>query len=181
MTHTRIGRTTSKDHLLKFIEGDWQANAKCRPLFLVGGAFIGVESADNTRLRSIEVRKLMQRAPKDTVVSDDLINFGFLPELVARLPAIIRFEPLSKAVLLQILHHPANSPLRMWEQYFRDLKKELEFTERFLDAVALRSEMLNLGARGLHQVVFPAMARRAYALTENSPKKIEIDETILDY
>jgi ATP-dependent Clp protease ATP-binding subunit ClpX len=158
--------------LLKFVEGFSARTADSTIqtngiLVIVGGAFSGIDAPENTRKRRSEVEKVLRGAPKGTIVSDDVVNFGFMPELVARIPAIIQLEPLSEAALLQILAHPSASPLLVWEHHFSRLGKKIVFSDGFRVAVARRASALQLGARALQQTVFPALSRKAYAFEEH--------------
>lgn len=170
--------------LLKFVET--QTSLAGTPatrgvLSLAGGAFVGIESTDIVRRRRPELAAIMRSAPKGTVVADDIVNFGFMPELVARFPAIIQYEPLPEEALLQILHHPRTSPLNVWQNHFSKLGKNIRFTPAFCASAARRAASLQMGARALQQVIFPALARRAYAFEANSDQDIEISEAILDF
>ncbi|MEJ2816043.1 MULTISPECIES: AAA family ATPase [unclassified Caulobacter] len=169
--------------LLKFIEGQAkvaEGGTGSSAMVLAGGAFVDIDGTENTRKRRPEVARLLREAPKGTIVSDDLVNFGFMPELVARLPAIIQYESLPEDALLQILRHGRTSPLLVWRQHFRRIGKTLKFSDGFMRAVAKRAAALSMGARGLQQIVFPALAKRAYAFEGNTEKVINITEEILE-
>lgn len=170
--------------LLKFIEGQALIDGGgtgMKVLVLAGGAFVGIDKPENIRKRRAEVMQLLRTAPKGTIVSDDLVNFGFMPELIARLPAVIQYENLPESALLEILRHPESSPLLVWQKHFAQLGKRLCFTEKFLNAVARRATTLGMGARGLQQIVFPALARSAYAFESSPDMIINVDERILEY
>lgn len=166
--------------LLKFIEGQsLSLNATPKALVLVGGAFQGIEQME--RLRKPEVIRLMRKAPSGTFVADDLINYGFMPELIARLPCIIQLKSLSQKVLLDILNHPESSPLQVWRNHFSSIGKEIVFDESFLNEVASRASSLGLGARGLHQIVFPVLSRKAYDFESSAERTIQVDKSYLNY
>lgn len=170
--------------LLKFVEGQTsptKGSALRGLLVLMGGAFVGIDSADNIRKRRPEVSALLRSAPRRTLVADDVVNYGFMPELVARLPAIIQYEALPENALLEILQHPQASPLIVWNAHFQQFGKELRFSESFLAAVAKRASALQMGARGLQQIVFPALSRRAYAFEGSSETTIDITDGVLEY
>lgn len=170
--------------LLKFVEGQSatkQGTAARGLLVLVGGAFVGIDGPENIRKRRPEVASLLRLAPKRTIVADDVVNFGFMPELVARLPAIIQYEALPEDALLKILQHPQTSPLLVWKAHFEGLGKELNFSPGFMAAAAKRAAAVQMGARALQQIVFPALSRRAYAFEESPESTIEVTEAILEY
>jgi len=177
-------KTDIQRTLLKFVERQNvtpELDDTNTVLVLAGGAFVGIDGPENLRKRRPEVIQLLRSAPKNTVVSDDLVNFGFMPELIARLPAIIQYDTLPESALLEILQHPKTSPLLVWTQHFERIGKELRFSAGFLDAVARRAAALQMGARALQQIVFPALARRAYAFESSLDTTIEITEAILEY
>jgi ATP-dependent Clp protease ATP-binding subunit ClpX len=169
--------------MLKFVEGGAGTSDETprTTLVLAGGAFSGIDGPENIRKRRPEVASMLKKAPKGTIVSDDILNYGFMPELVARLPAIIQYEPLSEYSLLRILEHKETSPLIVWRTHFSGLGKELRFSEGFLKAVAKRAATLQMGARGLQQIVFPALARHAYAFETSQDATIEVAESILEF
>lgn len=82
---------------------------------------------------------------------------------------------------MEILKHPISSPLRIWERHFLQIGKMLIFSDQFLDSVARRASLLGLGARGLQQIVFSSLARRAYHFESSKELQITIDEQMLDY
>lgn len=169
--------------LLKFVESNISTAVTAANrgiLSLAGGAFVGIESNDIVRQRRPEVAALMRTAPKGAVVAEDVVNYGFMPELVARFPAIIQYEALPEDALLKILQHQKTSPLIVWQNHFTQLGKELSFSDGFMAAVAKRATALQMGARALQQVVFQALARRAYAFEESPDVKVEVTEAVLD-
>lgn len=175
-------KTDIQRTLLKFVESYSVQTRSDESIFvLAGGAFVGIDGTENLRKRRPEIIQLLRQAPKGTLVSDDLVNFGFMPELVARFPAIIQYEPLAEDVLLAILQHPRTSPLLIWTEHFARIGKTISFSPGFLTSVARRAAALQMGARALQQVVFPALARHAYAFEGNAAESIEITEAYLDY
>jgi ATP-dependent Clp protease ATP-binding subunit ClpX len=182
--HNKAWKSDIQRALLKFIENRSSARVdgnKVDALVLAGGAFVGIDGPENLRRRRTEIMQLMRDAPKGTVVAEDFVNFGFMPELVARLPAIIQYDHLPYDALVQILKHPESSPLLIWEHHFRRIGKTLRFTQRFVEAVAKRAVAQQMGARGLQQIVFPALARRAYVFESSQDSTIDVGEEVLEY
>jgi ATP-dependent Clp protease ATP-binding subunit ClpX len=91
------------------------------------------------------------------VSSLELINFGIAPELVARLPIIVQYAPLSIQDLVNILHDDLVSPLTMWRDYLTTAGATLTVTDDAALAIATRTHQLRLGARGLQQITFPIL------------------------
>ncbi|GGR72432.1 ATP-dependent Clp protease ATP-binding subunit ClpX [Micromonospora fulviviridis] len=133
-------------------------------LILVGGAFAGIDSN--------EVRSKRRVAPKPAeteganaggVTAEDIQNYGFMPELVARLPVIVPFTELSTGHLEQILRNDQVSPLKLWQDALAGLDIPFEVEDRVLPFLAKEAVRLRMGARALQQVVFPLLARKTVA------------------
>jgi ATP-dependent Clp protease ATP-binding subunit ClpX len=98
---------------------------------------------------------------------------GFLPELLGRLPVVIEFEPLSTEDLVAILELEAVSPLAVWRTYFeRALNASLRLEEAAKWIAAERAAALDMGARGLHQVLFPVLAELARETPRSRSRRV---------
>lgn len=127
-----------------------------RGLLIIGaGAFQGIEKLRSRRPQAISRRP----ADRDKILSVDIQEFGFVPELVARLPVLIQFAELSESDLLEILEDPNISPATVWSNYTSSLGIELQIPRESLRVFASRAAELSLGARGLQQVIFPVLSR----------------------
>ncbi|WP_299870703.1 AAA family ATPase [uncultured Hoeflea sp.] len=172
--------------LLKVIEGQSntspadQGNKRVPKMyFALGGAFTDISKQD--KHRSPETNRMLRNAPRDTIVAEDFINFGFIRELVARIPAQIKYEALPFDFLVDILKHPVSSPLIVWKNHFENIGKSVTFTEDFYQKVAKRAFDFGLGARGLQQVVFASISARAFKYEGSKDDKIVIDADLLQY
>ncbi|KAI2641982.1 P-loop containing nucleoside triphosphate hydrolase protein [Xylaria nigripes] len=87
--------------------------------------------------------------PLDLTTSEDLQNFGFIPELIGRVHNIVALSPLSHADLLRILTEPRNSLVAQYTTLFDTYPSKLFFTQKALSAIAERAEKAHTGARGL--------------------------------
>lgn len=163
--------------LLKIIEG--RVPLPVKPLFFVGGAFQNIEQLE--RDRSAEVSRMMRDAPRGTLVSEDFINYGFMPELIARIPAVVQFQRLQESELHRILENDEYSPLYIWKKHFLSVNKEIEFSQEFKNEVVKRAYSLNLGARGLQQIIFPALSKAAYRLETSADSKLVVGPSILRF
>lgn len=126
-------------------------------LIIAAGSFAGINDHDDDP----------QAMP--TVSSLDLMRFGIAPELVARLPIIVQYAPLSIDDLIEILHDDSVSPLTMWRDYLLSVGADLTITDDAAIAIATRAHRLRLGARGLQQITFPILSRlveRAFDQTD---------------
>lgn len=105
--------------------------------------------------------------------ASDLVAAGFLPELVGRLPVVIEFERLSTHELVGIIEHEAVSPLVVWRHYFeRAFNASLRLDEAAKWVAAERAAALDMGARGLHQVLFPVLAELAQETTRSRSRQV---------
>lgn len=131
-------------------------------LFILGGAFDGIEDIVEKRLGSgslgfgneVKSKKDVERTQLlSKVIPQDLIKFGLIPELVGRMPVITTLQALDAGALVRILSEPKNALLKQYKQLFQLDNVELEFTENALRAVAEKTLARNTGARGLRAVM----------------------------
>src|SRR5271163_4939369 len=113
-------------------------------LVVAAGSFAGIAGDDPQELPELS--------------SLDLIGFGLAPELLARLPIVVQYDALRVADLTEILRDSHASPLTMWRDYLEGLGLRLTMTDEATDVIARRALQLQLGARGLQQIVFPIVA-----------------------
>jgi ATP-dependent Clp protease ATP-binding subunit ClpX len=131
-------------------------------LIIASGAFTGIR---DTEVIAKRPPALLQDLYDHAAVSSiDVITFGFIPELVARLPILIEYDELSAAHLLGILRHPVVSPLVVWERYVSVFGSHLDIDDESLRIIAQQAARLRMGARGLQQVLFPVIVRKASEL-----------------
>ncbi len=113
-------------------------------LIIFAGAFAGLRKEDRSgRPNPSTSRPIRQK---------ELIRYGMIPELVGRLGTIVQANPMSEEILTDILD-AENSPLQEYIDYFRYHDILLKFTEDAKQEVARRALKLNIGARGLGQVL----------------------------
>lgn len=189
------GRRLVQRRLLKFIEGDFiRVGVKAREeeqppdqyvdtsklLIIVGGAFSGIDSHSIYAQRTGDEIYRQLFGP-GSVVSEDVTHFGFLPELSARLPLIVQYEDLTAQDLEKILRHDTESPLCLWHEYFESMDIELIVEDEAYGILASDAAKLRMGARGLHQLIFPYMADRVGSQQRNGSASIEIRAGDLRY
>ncbi|MCS7015573.1 MAG: ATP-dependent Clp protease ATP-binding subunit ClpX [Gemmatales bacterium] len=130
-------------------------------LFICGGTFVGLENIIARRVgrktigfgsdplaREHNLGELLAK-----VTSDDLIEFGMIPEFVGRLPIIAPLEPLDHNALVRILTEPKNALIRQYQKFFEMEGAELVFTDGALHEIARRAKEKDTGARGLRSIV----------------------------
>ncbi len=87
------------------------------------------------------------------VTSDDLIEFGMIPEFIGRLPVLAPLDPLDEEALIRILTEPRNALVRQYQKLFEMEGAELEFDQSALREIARRARERDTGARGLRSIV----------------------------
>jgi ATP-dependent Clp protease ATP-binding subunit ClpX len=104
------------------------------------------------------------------VTSDDLIEFGMIPEFVGRLPVIAPLEPLDEDALVRILTEPRNALVRQFQKLFEIEGAELEFDLKALKEIARMAKSRDTGARGLRSIVEEIMLDVMFDLPELESK-----------
>ncbi len=131
-------------------------------LFIVGGAFAGLERIISDRGRGTSIGfKAKVQAPEDRrtgvlfreVEPEDLVKFGLIPEFIGRLPIIATLEDLDVDALVQILTEPKNALVRQYQRLFEMEGVELVFHEEALKAISRKAIERKTGARGLRSIM----------------------------
>jgi ATP-dependent Clp protease ATP-binding subunit ClpX len=134
-------------------------------LFICGGTFVGLDNIIARRVgrktigfgSNPEQREHRLGEMLGKVTSDDLINFGMIPEFVGRLPVIAPLDPLDEEALMRILTEPRNALVRQYQKLFEMEGAELEFDIKALREIATRARDRDTGARGLRCIVEEVM------------------------
>jgi ATP-dependent Clp protease ATP-binding subunit ClpX len=147
-------------------------------LFVCGGTFVGLENiiarrvgrktigfVNNPEHRERDLGELLAQ-----VTSDDLIEFGMIPEFVGRLPVMAPLQPLDEEVLVRILTEPRNALVRQYQKLFEMEGHELEFDPQALHEIASRARKRDTGARGLRSIVEDIMTDIMFELPDLETK-----------
>ena len=129
-------------------------------LFIVGGAFAGLEEIINQRVgkrplgfnNSSDARSTAVE-PFSVVRPEDLHKFGLIPEFIGRLPMITSVSPLDREALVRILVEPKNALTRQFQKLFDLDGVQLDFTDDALEAMAELALERKTGARGLRAIM----------------------------
>ncbi len=135
-------------------------------LFIVGGAFVGLDDVIGRRIGASgigfgaaiekkEERRLGEVLSK--VESEDLTQFGLIPEFVGRLPIIATLSDLTEKDLITILTAPKNALTKQYRKLFSLDEVKLSFTRPALQAVAKEAIRREAGARGMRSILENAM------------------------
>lgn len=141
-------------------------------LFIMGGAFIGLEKIVQQRIAGTALGFGARISRRDyttdellTQVSpEDLIRFGLIPEFVGRIPVITALQELTEADLVRILVEPKNALVKQYQKLFELDGVKLRFTTNALKAIAQKAYANKTGARGLRSVLERLMLDVMYKL-----------------
>ncbi|MEK7777673.1 MAG: ATP-dependent Clp protease ATP-binding subunit ClpX, partial [Chloroflexota bacterium] len=133
-------------------------------LFICGGSFEGLDKIIEKRIswgkRSLGFRAQGSEEQENDlaevlklVTTDDLLQYGFIPELIGRLPVVAVLEPLDKAALVQVLTEPKNALVKQYRHLLSLDGVDLVFTPAGLDAVAEEALKRKTGARALRTII----------------------------
>ena len=137
-------------------------------LFIVGGAFAGLEKIIESRVgrSGLGFGAVLHEAKEAgasyaDVMPEDLMKFGLIPEFIGRLPVITTVSPLGRDALVRILTEPRNALVKQYRRMFEIDGVELEFTDDAVEAIADQALLRGTGARGLRaileEVLMPVM------------------------
>jgi ATP-dependent Clp protease ATP-binding subunit ClpX len=154
-------------------------------LFICGGAFAGIERIIESRTGNQGVgfgADVRRAADKDlgailmSVLPEDLLKFGLIPEFVGRLPVISAVHSLDKEALIRILVEPKNALLKQYQKFFHFDDVDLVFTDDALEAVGEEALKRATGARGLRAILEEVLLEVMYDL----PSRDDISRCVID-
>lgn len=160
-------------------------------LFICGGAFSGLDAVIRNRSHkggigfSAEVQSIDEaRAVSDVlkeVETEDLIQYGLIPEFVGRLPVIATLDELDEAALVTILTEPKNSLTKQYTRLFEMENVDIEFREGALRAIAKKAMTGKTGARGLRSIVENILLDTMFDIPSNDTiAKVVVDESVVN-
>ncbi|MCA1832107.1 MAG: ATP-dependent Clp protease ATP-binding subunit ClpX [Actinomycetota bacterium] len=142
-------------------------------LFIVGGAFAGLEKLIENRIgkKGVGFGADVRRADEKNigeilshVMPEDLLRFGLIPEFVGRLPVISFVHNLTQDALVQILTEPKNALVKQYRKFFEFDGVKLDFEDDALGAVAEEAMKRGTGARGLRAIMEEVLLGVMYEL-----------------
>ena len=155
-------------------------------LFIVGGAFVGIDEVIEKRLHKggtigfgAEVQGEEEKPDFDELISqvrpEDLMEYGIIPEIIGRLPVICTLETLDEDALLRILTEPKNAPVKQYEKLLAMDGVTLTFEEDALRAVAKKAIERKTGARSLKGIIEDVMLDIMFDIPRSdAPRKVTI-------
>jgi ATP-dependent Clp protease ATP-binding subunit ClpX len=125
-------------------------------LFIAGGAFVGLENIIKNRVQGTSigfgatVRESTTTIDFDSMIPDDLVKYGMIPEFIGRFSGYVCLHGLNKNQLINILTSVRNNFVEQYQWLFVQDGVELSFDSDSLDLIAQRTLETKTGARGLH-------------------------------
>ena len=156
-------------------------------LFICGGAFDGIEEIVEKRVfkhnqnigfsvsddpRTARKRDLIL----EHVTADDLLEYGFIPEFVGRLPIISDLSSLDRNDLVKVLKEPKNSFVKQYESLFKMDNVDIRFTDDALEAAADQAIKRKTGARGLRSILEHTLLEVMYEI----PSMADVVSCVVD-
>jgi len=159
-------------------------------LFIVGGAFAGLENIIRSRSEKGGIGFSAEVKSKDEQVNvgetlydvepEDLVKYGLIPEFVGRLPVVATLEELDEEALVRILTEPKNALVKQYGKMFEMEGADLEFREDALCSIANKAMERKTGARGLRTILEQVLLDTMYDLPSmENVSKVVIDEAVI--
>ncbi|GEL13070.1 ATP-dependent protease ATP-binding protein ClpX [Lapidilactobacillus concavus DSM 17758] len=160
-------------------------------LFIVGGAFDGIENIVRQRLgeQTIGFGSIEEKTQEldadhilQQVIPEDLMKFGIIPEFIGRIPIISALSKLTEDDLVRILTEPKNALVKQYKKLIELDGVKLEFTEGALHAIAHQAIERDTGARGLRSIMESVMQDTMFELPEkeNVNKVVVTKPSVVD-
>ena len=151
-------------------------------LFIVGGAFDGIETIAKNRMgektsgfgannQKIGDEESMMKY----IIPEDLLKFGLIPEFIGRLPVMAALDKLTENDLVRILTEPKNALVKQYKKLLELDETTLEFEEKALHAIAAKAIERNTGARGLRSIIEDIMMDVMFEI----PSQEEVQKVVI--
>ena len=158
-------------------------------LFIVGGAFDGIEQIVKSRLgkkvigfsAENELNKVQDDSWTKHLTTGDLVKFGLIPEFIGRIPIIATLDKLDRNDLVRILTEPKNALVKQYKKLMSLDQVNLEFTPDALKAIADLAIDRNMGARGLRTIIENAMIGIMYKTpSEPDIENVKVTKEVIE-
>lgn len=150
-------------------------------LFILGGAFDGIEDIINRRQAQktigfgADIKPSDHKANLSDVNTEDLLKYGLIPEFVGRVPIIVTLDSLDENALVRILKEPKNSLVKQYQKMLELDNVKLTFEDDALKAIADKAIKQKTGARGLRTILEDLLLDVMYEI----PSKTDIKEVVV--
>jgi ATP-dependent Clp protease ATP-binding subunit ClpX len=148
-------------------------------LFIVSGAFAGLEDIVRHRLSAASPSSNLLSDPFGQASTQDFISFGFEPEFIGRLPVRVTCRSLDASDLYRVMQESESSLLHQYERAFRAYGIRVEFRADGLRQIAALAAAENTGARGLMTVCERVLRDFKFELPSSSIRKLVVDARLV--
>ena len=157
-------------------------------LFIVGGAFDGIEQIVKNRLgkKTIgfgaenEADKIDADDWTRHLTTADLVKFGMIPEFIGRIPIITTLDKLTSEDLVRVLTEPKNALVKQYKKLLSLDDVDLKFTDGALKAIADLAIQRNMGARGLRTIIENSIMDIMYETpSEEDIESVEVTKDVI--
>jgi ATP-dependent Clp protease ATP-binding subunit ClpX len=149
-------------------------------LFICGGAFVGLQEYVAKRKKGGSRMGLHSNpapvAALEEITPEDLIDYGFIPEFVGRLPILVTLDDLTEQQLADIITQPKNSLLKQYQKLLAYNNAELVMGDAAVRAMAARAFLRKTGARGLRSEFEALLKQSLYDVPEGGIEKVLVDD-----
>ncbi len=155
-------------------------------LFIVGGAFDGIEDIVKQRLGEkslvlVKIIRLLMSSYMQEIVAEDIQKFGLIPEFIGRLPVLAALEQLTVDDLVRILKEPRNALVKQYQTLLSYDNVELEFDDEALQEIANKAIERKTGARGLRSIIEETMMDVMFEIpSQEDVKLVRITKEAVD-
>lgn len=157
-------------------------------LFIVGGAFVGLEKiverrADEGTSVGFGAKAPMTQIEKEAAAArmlkklqpEDLLKFGLIPEFIGRVPVYAVLDQLNEKTLKMILTEPKNAVLKQYQALLKMDGVDLEFDSEAVELISKEAIKRKTGARALRSIVEEIMLDVMYDV----PTKENLDKFVV--
>mgnify|MGYP003324477924 FL=1 len=160
-------------------------------LFICGGAFAGLEKIIQNRTTKTgigfvaEVKSEKEKNDLESnlnkIESEDLVNYGLIPEFVGRLPVLATLHELDEDALVRILLEPKNALTKQYIKLFEMEGVDLNFRDDAISEIAARAIKRKTGARGLRTILEELLLDTMFDLpSSETAKKVVLDASVVN-
>ncbi|MGN9009633.1 ATP-dependent Clp protease ATP-binding subunit ClpX [Lactobacillus amylovorus] len=157
-------------------------------LFIVGGAFDGIEQIVKNRLGKKTIGFGAENEADKVDADDwtrhlttaDLVKFGMIPEFIGRIPIITTLDKLNSEDLVRVLTEPKNALVKQYKKLLSLDSVDLKFTDGALKAIADLAIQRNMGARGLRTIIENSIMDIMYETpSEEDIESVEVTKDVI--
>lgn len=154
-------------------------------LFICGGAFVGLDKIVEKRNNPAvtigfslhnDDKSELDKKLQEKIIAEDLVHFGFIPELIGRIPVVCNLKELSFDELKDIMFKPKNSVLKQFKEMLAVEGVDLIVQEHALNQMVERALKNKTGARGLRSILEEILMDMMFEIPGSKIGKVIVDD-----